>query len=47
MAIAQIQEEELRRHIGRRLESTDVITPGPANLLRLAFGAARARAHGR
>jgi len=37
MAIAQIQEQDLRRHIGRRLESTDVITPGPANLLRLAF----------
>jgi 3-methylfumaryl-CoA hydratase len=37
MAIAQIQEAELRRHIGRRLESTDVITPGPANLLRLTF----------
>ena len=37
MAIALIQEVELKRHIGRRLESTDVITPGPANLLRLAF----------
>jgi 3-methylfumaryl-CoA hydratase len=37
MAIAQIQEDELKRHIGRRLESTDVITAGPANLLRLAF----------
>src|SRR5262245_25100906 len=37
MAIAEIQEAALKRHIGRRLASADVITPGPANLLRLAF----------
>ena len=37
MATELIQEEDLKRHIGRRLTSTDVIVPGPANLLRLAF----------
>src|SRR5262245_51454707 len=30
--------EELKRHVGQRLESTDIVAPGPANLLRLAFG---------
>ncbi len=30
--------EDLRAHIGRRLSGTDVIHPGPANLLRLALG---------
>jgi 3-methylfumaryl-CoA hydratase len=30
--------EDLRSHIGRRLSGTDVIHPGPANLLRLALG---------
>ncbi len=29
--------DALRSHIGRRQESNDVVTPGPANLLRLAF----------
>jgi 3-methylfumaryl-CoA hydratase len=37
MAIADLSLDELRQHIGRRLVSTDVVTPGPANLLRLAF----------
>jgi 3-methylfumaryl-CoA hydratase len=30
--------DRLRSHIGRRVVSTDVATPGPANLLRLALG---------
>lgn len=30
--------EGLKQHIGRRAVSTDVVTPGPANLLRLTFG---------
>lgn len=30
--------EGLKQHIGRRSVSTDVVTPGPANLLRLTFG---------
>ena len=37
MATELIQEADLKRHVGRRLTSTDVIAPGPANLLRLAF----------
>lgn len=38
MSIAELSPESLRQHIGRRAASTDVVTPGPANLLRLAFG---------
>ena len=34
--------DELKKHIGRRLTATDVIHPGPANLLRLALGCADA-----
>jgi 3-methylfumaryl-CoA hydratase len=30
--------EELKQHVGRTQVATDVIHPGPANLLRLAFG---------
>jgi 3-methylfumaryl-CoA hydratase len=30
--------EELKQHVGRKQVATDVIHPGPANLLRLAFG---------
>jgi 3-methylfumaryl-CoA hydratase len=30
--------DELKQHIGRKQVSTDVIHPGPANLLRLALG---------
>jgi 3-methylfumaryl-CoA hydratase len=30
--------DDLKTHIGRRLTATDVIEPGPANLLRLALG---------
>jgi 3-methylfumaryl-CoA hydratase len=42
MTTAELNLEDLKRHVGRRLESTDVITPGPANLLRVAFGRAEA-----
>ena len=38
MSIAELSPESLKQHIGRRAVSTDVVTPGPANLLRLAFG---------
>jgi 3-methylfumaryl-CoA hydratase len=38
MATELIEEQALKRHIGRRLVSEDVIVPGPANLLRLALG---------
>ncbi len=30
--------EELKQHVGRKQVATDLIHPGPANLLRLAFG---------
>jgi hypothetical protein len=33
-----LSPEGLKQHIGRRAVSTDVVTPGPANLLHLAFG---------
>ena len=38
MAIVELSPESLKQHIGRRAVSTDVVTSGPANLLRLAFG---------
>jgi 3-methylfumaryl-CoA hydratase len=38
MATALLNLEDLKRHIGRRLVSTDVAVAGPANLLRLSFG---------
>ena len=38
MTTAELNLERLRSHIGHRLVSTDVAAPGPANLLRLAFG---------
>ncbi|MBI1846214.1 MAG: MaoC family dehydratase N-terminal domain-containing protein [Candidatus Rokubacteria bacterium] len=34
----ELNLEHLKTHIGRRLQSTDVVAAGPANLLRLAFG---------
>src|SRR5262249_38277678 len=37
MATSALSIDDLRSHIGRRLTATDVIHPGPANLLRLAF----------
>ena len=33
-----LSPQDLKQHVGRRAVSTDVVTPGPANLLRLAFG---------
>ena len=38
MVTASLSPQDLRQHVGRRAISTDVVTPGPANLLRLAFG---------
>ncbi len=37
MATTELNVESLRSHIGRREVSTDIATPGPANLLRLTF----------
>src|SRR5262245_25414089 len=38
MAVSALDLEDLKRHIGRTVTATDVANPGPANLLRLAFG---------
>ena len=38
MTTSTLSIDDLRSHIGRIITSTDVIHPGPANLLRLAFG---------
>jgi 3-methylfumaryl-CoA hydratase len=35
---AELNLEDLRTHVGRRQVATDVVTPAPANLLRLTFG---------
>jgi 3-methylfumaryl-CoA hydratase len=32
-----LRTEDLKSHVGRRLTATDVLHPGPANLLRLTF----------
>ena len=40
MATVELSLENLRQHLGRRLDSTDVVAPGPANMLRLTFGRA-------
>jgi 3-methylfumaryl-CoA hydratase len=37
MTTAGFDLDQLKRHIGRRQTTTDVLHPGPANLLRLAF----------
>ena len=37
MTTTALSVDDLRSHIGRRLTSSDVLHPGPANLLRLAF----------
>jgi 3-methylfumaryl-CoA hydratase len=37
MATTALSIDDLRSHIGRQLTATDVLYPGPANLLRLAF----------
>jgi 3-methylfumaryl-CoA hydratase len=38
VATAAYDLDDLRRHVGRTQESADVLSPGPANLLRLALG---------
>src|SRR5262245_19751248 len=38
MATLSLSPEDLRQHVGRRAVSTDVVTPGPASMLRLALG---------
>jgi len=38
MATTALSVEALRAHVGRTQTSTDVILPGPANMLRLALG---------
>ena len=37
MTTAELNLEDLKRHIGRKTVATDVVTAAPANLLRLAF----------
>lgn len=32
-----LDTDDLKKHIGRTQTATDVLSPGPANLLRLAF----------
>jgi 3-methylfumaryl-CoA hydratase len=36
-AMSTVTLDDLKPHIGRRIVAEDVVTPGPANLLRLAF----------
>ncbi len=38
MITLPLSSQDLEQYIGRRAVSTDVVTAGPANLLRLAFG---------
>ena len=38
MTTTALNLDELKKHIGRTQTATDVLLPGPANLLRLAFG---------
>ncbi|HET9490173.1 MAG TPA: MaoC family dehydratase N-terminal domain-containing protein [Methylomirabilota bacterium] len=38
MTTTALNIDDLKSHIGRTLTATDVLHPGPANLLRLAFG---------
>ena len=33
----ELDLDHLKSHVGHRITSTDVVTTGPANLLRLAF----------
>ena len=40
MATIELNLEDLRQHVGKKSVSTDVVNPGPANLLRLALGRA-------
>jgi 3-methylfumaryl-CoA hydratase len=38
MSTVDLSLESLKTHVGRRVVATDVVTPGPANLLRASFG---------
>src|SRR5712692_10589629 len=38
MATSALGIEDLKAHVGRKQVATDVIVPGPANMLRLALG---------
>ena len=38
MATIEFSLDDLRQYIGRKSSSTDIVSPGPANMLRLAFG---------
>ena len=38
MANTELDVDSLKAHVGRRQESSDVVTAAPANLLRLTFG---------
>jgi 3-methylfumaryl-CoA hydratase len=38
MATIELNLDDLKTHIGRRVVTTDVVTDAPANLLRLTFG---------
>jgi 3-methylfumaryl-CoA hydratase len=38
MTTTALNIDDLKSHIGRTLTATDILHPGPANLLRLAFG---------
>lgn len=40
MSSTALSLDDLKSHIGRRQAAADVVTPAPANLLRLAFGRA-------
>jgi len=37
MATVELSPEHLKQYVGRRQHATDVVTPGPANLLRMTF----------
>jgi 3-methylfumaryl-CoA hydratase len=45
MATTELSLESLKQHVGRRQVSTDVITAGPTNLLRLTLGRAEPEFH--
>ena len=40
MATIELNLADLRQHVGKKSVSTDVVNPGPANLLRVALGRA-------
>ena len=45
MATTALSVDALRAHVGRTQTSTDVILPGPANMLRLTLGRAEPELH--